>query len=369
MIRPRLPLLRLFAPVLAVLLAAPLADAARAVSTPAPGDDSPREAWSVAAPGSAPWRVHTLDSAVLIEDAAGAVTGLDLATGTPRWRVEMGGPLDVVPREHAGVTVLCAGLRCVALDVASGARLDERTLPSLAAAPGVAHQGQLYVLTLAGTLHVYTLGGGQAWAYRGRETLGTQLRLVPTRERPMLVLTEGTREIVALPAQARLPERAAWRTAVNAAPLGALQLVGDTLVTALQNGEVLALAADSGRVQWRTSLPGPPGAPALTAGDVVLTGGAWGLQARAVTDGRVLWSRPDAALPRATNTSSALIQTGGRRSAWVRARDGRELGLPAHVPQQLRGGLLLAWDGTRLRAYHARHAQLARSTPGSGALN
>ncbi|GJM20324.1 MAG: hypothetical protein DHS20C15_02390 [Planctomycetota bacterium] len=361
-----MPVLRLFTPVLVVLLLSPLTRATPALAAPA---ELP-EVWSVAAPGPAPWRLHPLTSALLIEDSAGSVTAIDVANGQALWSQQMGAPLSVRPREHNGSTVLTAGLKCVAVDVATGGVLDTRRLPSPAAAPAVLHGDKLFVLTLAGALHTFSRGGAQLWMYRGVEGLGENLVFVPTPDRPLVLVTDGAGRVLALPASSGVPTSTAWERSLGAEPAGAMQLgVDGTLHAALRDGQLVALAANSGRILWRHALPGMPGAAASRAGEVIVAGGGWGLHACRADTGKLLWELSDPALPRASNSSSTLLRTGKDRSSWARTRDGMQLTLPTHMPELLIGDLLIAWHNDRVRAYSAAHAKLASSTNSSGALN
>ncbi|WP_376087269.1 PQQ-binding-like beta-propeller repeat protein [Roseomonas sp. CCTCC AB2023176] len=279
-----------------------------------------REAWRSSIGDGSGYRqritagpIATADT-VFTADAFAEVSAFDLARGGRRWRVD-----SKPPRESAGVAgaglafdggVLYAATgaaEVLAMDPSTGeVRWRARTPAPARGAPTVAG-GRIFVTTLENhLLALSTEDGRTLWTYRGQQVLAIPLGL---------------------------PSAA---------------VVGETVVAGFPSGELVALRAADGRVQWSEGVSGGPGSrrggiaelggitglPVVAEERVIATGMGGTILSVDLRSGRRLWERDvgSATTPAVAGDWVFLTSTGGElvalsrldgRIRWVSALDNR----------------------------------------------
>ena len=281
------------------------------------------------------------------------MSALRLDDGRLAWFVQLAGPLVGPPTREAGHVAFGSHDHLLVVDARSGLRLLQQRLPSpLAAAPrsdGVRVFVPLLVDNRMAVIHVDS--GMQAWDVRlpaaftsGPVFVDGRLMVVPCEDglRGFVTDTEGR-------------GRQAW-VRPTGRPVAGLVRDGGRVLVSTAGLELLAVEGASGRVAW-SLLPGERLAAApVVVGDVVALGTATSLQAVDRIRGGVLWARPaeqpvaalggmlvvrraDGALATRDAATGALLDGGGRPTAWHP--------LDARHVADVRGGELRVWTVAR----------------------
>lgn len=244
-------------------------------------------------------------------DSRGIVTGLDLATGTRRWRVDsrdedadstnIGGGLAY----EAGILYAVNGLAdVVAIDAASGAiRWRHNIMQPARSAPTIA-EGRLFVLTIEDRLVALSAADGHdLWNYQAPSSVTSVLgQPAPAYAAGLVVAGFGSGELAALRADSgtlvwsdNLGSTRSRTSAADLSSIRGLPVISRGRVLAIGLGG-LAVAIDlpTGRRLWERQVAGED-SPWVAGAWMFIVASSQEAAAINIEDGRVAWI---SALPR-----------------------------------------------------------------------
>ena len=132
--------------------------------------------WRVAAPRGVQ-RPRLVDDVVVLCDADGLVRALARADGAERWRTNVGGNASGAVAATAGVVVIEASDRLIALEARTGRRLWQTTLPEDSIGPAVIASADTVVVGGAnGATGLEARTGRRLW--RNEDAGGRELHLL-----------------------------------------------------------------------------------------------------------------------------------------------------------------------------------------------
>jgi outer membrane protein assembly factor BamB len=210
---------------------------------------------------------------------------LDLA-----WKYQASAPIETAPVIANGVAYVgdTAG-KVIAIDVHNGAGLWTSSLPSEGTPGGSlavdAARGLVFVGADDGTLDaISTFRGKLKWT----AAVGGHVSSPVVGDREIYA-TSSTGVVEAV---SELTGSKSWsvhlQSTISAAP--SLDTTTNTLVVGESNGDVVALAANSGASRWTYASGGAIGAPAMVAGDTVYFGSGNSVFALNEKTGAKIWS-------------------------------------------------------------------------------
>jgi outer membrane protein assembly factor BamB len=269
-----------------------------------------RRAWTANAGTGSGYRRRITAGPVVAEglvfasDAYGSITAHDLASGSRRWRFDSRPEDDSTGAVGAGCAfadgtlfVATGMAELIALNAANGKPRWRVKLPAPARGAPAAAGGQVFVPTIDGRLTALaTADGKNLWTYRSQVTAAVPLGLpAPALQEEFLVAGFPSGELIAL-----RPEdgRVLWTESLAGAGFGGLaEIFGIRGLPVIQNGRVYAMgmggtsmAVDlrSGRRLWERELGGTE-SPVPVGDWLFLVGDDGTLVAMGREDGRVRW--------------------------------------------------------------------------------
>jgi outer membrane protein assembly factor BamB len=224
-------------------------------------DGERQRAWSVHLPQVSRSGVTLDGTTAYVGTQDGSVTAVDAATGEVRWSTEAGGPIEVPIAVADGVVV--ASVRST--DAATGARLvavhDDgtaawtyapRTASLLTGTPAIV-DGSVYATTADALVHAVALDTG-AVLWTSRLTAQSVFPVAITDDAVFATDVSGEVYRIDRTTGARVWEHPLNTPLYRAGPL----VVGDRVVTATFDGDVVAFDVASGDLVWRGHVSDDP---------------------------------------------------------------------------------------------------------------
>jgi outer membrane protein assembly factor BamB len=277
-------------------------------------------------------RAGPVGDALLVVDGRNGVSAIEFADGTPRWLVQLSGPLAHWPNEGADTVTLSSGTRSVVVELSTGRRLFELDSAELPAGSPVSDGRLVYVPSLLDdTLTAIDMQSGmQAWEYRLPARFASGAQLIGGEGRTSVLVASDDGKLRAVPAGLDVPRGERWVRHVGTL-LAPPVVSGERIYVTTVGRELIALDAGSGEVEWK-HLPGEPlaGAPVVVGESIVLATHTRLLSLSADT-GAVEWEQPAAGTPVGLVGDTVLV-SGRAGSAGLRdAASGSDV--PAQLPQ------------------------------------
>jgi outer membrane protein assembly factor BamB len=300
----------------------PLGDPGHSGLQPGPAPDAnPALAWRFDTGSEILASPIVADGMVFVTNREGFLYAVDAATGTQRWRVELGQyVLRTTPTYHDGTLYLVAGFDAIAIDAATGAeRWRVVTRYAGTASPAVTDDA-MFVVSQEGWLYAFsTADGAELWKVT---TDGISFGSPSVSGGRLVVGTDRGLVLGINPETGRQSWRRDFESAVYTTPV----ITGDTVWVVTEDGMLRGL--DLGDGGDRFALETTSDLTVTAAGSTVYAPSAdGGLYAIDAETGEVLWfasaGGPVKAGPARTDTQ--LLIAGGNRIAGLDAATGEQV--------------------------------------------